>query len=95
MNNDTIVLMVVLFIITLIILLPVLLEYKKIDKQCYDLRMKLLSKHDDSTWTDIWKVETSPSSPTIDKFLMDRLETLEKELNELRQELEKIKNGHE
>lgn len=95
MNNDTIVLMVVLFIITLIILLPVLLEYKRIDKQCYDLRMKLLSKHDDSTWTDIWKVETSPSSPTIEKFFMDRLETLEKELNELRQELEKIKNSNE
>ena len=97
MNNDTIVLMVVLFIITLIILLPVLLEYKKIDKQCYDLRMKLLSKHDDATWTDvneIWKVETSPPSPTIDKFLLDRLETLEKELDKLRQELEKIKNNH-
>ena len=93
MNNDTIVLMVVLFIITLIIILPVLLEYKRIDKQCYDLRMKLLSKHDDLTWTDIWKVETSPSSPTINKFLMNRLETLEKELNELRQELEKIKNS--
>ena len=95
MNDDTIVLMVVLFIITLIILLPVLLEYKRIDKQCYDLRMKLLSKHDDGTWTDIWKVETSPSSPTIDKFLLNKLETLEKELDELRQELEKIKNGHE
>lgn len=95
MNDDTIVLMVVLFIITLIILLPVLLEYKRIDKQCYDLRMKLLSKHDDATWTDIWKVETSPSSTTIDKFLLNRLETLEKELDELRQELEKIKNDHE
>lgn len=98
MNNDTIVLMVILFIITLIILLPVLLEYKKIDKQCYDLRMKLLSKHDDTTLTDVnemWKVKTSPPSLTIDKFLLDRLETLEKELDELRQELEKIKNSHE
>ncbi len=92
MNDDTIVLMVVLFIITLIILLPVLLEYKRIDKQCYDLRMKLLSKHDDATWTDIWKVETSP---TIDKSLLNRLETLEKELEEVRQELKFLIKNYE
>ena len=96
MNNDTIVLMVVLFIITLIILLPVLLEYKRIYKQqCYDLRMKLLSKHDNMTWTDIWKVETSPSSPTINKFLLNRLETLEKELEEVRQELKFLIKNYE
>lgn len=92
MNTDIIALMVVLFIITLIILLPVLLEYKRIDKQCYDLRMKLLSRYDDMTWTDI---KTFPSSPTIDKSLLNRLETLEKELEEVRQELNFLIKNYE
>lgn len=89
MNTDIIALMVVLFIITLFILLPVLLEYKRIDKQCYELRMKLLSRHDDMTWTDI------KTSPTIDRSLLNRLETLEKELEEVRQELKFLIKNYE
>lgn len=89
MNTDIIALMAVLFIITLFILLPVLLEYKRIDKQCYELRMKLLSRHDDMTWTDI------KTSPTIDRSLLNRLETLEKELEEVRQELKSLIKNYE